>query len=262
MPLTIDTTEILGWMEHAGGIARQYFKEVVGQRKQDKTWVTQADLDIERYFVARLHERFPDHGILGEETGVGGGSAGAIWAIDPIDGTQSFLQGLPGWSISLGLIEDGRPTHGFVYIPASDDYYWTDEAGRAICNGKPIRVRTSATLDRSDWVALTSRSHLTYQISFPGKVRGFGSIATHLCYVARDVAVAALLGGEGRGGLWDIAAGLAILRAAGGEVFTFDGQPIAIDGLSGADSIEAPMIAASPAVIETLLGYIKPFARS
>jgi myo-inositol-1(or 4)-monophosphatase len=205
---TFDTNALIGWLEQAGTIARSYFKEVVGQRKQDRTWVTQADLEIEQYLIGQIHSHFPGHGILGEETGSADSGAEYIWAIDPIDGTQSFIQGLPGWSVSLGLIRNGLPLLGFVYIPTTDDHYWCEAGGGAFCNGKPIHVRSSAEIDKSDWLALTSRSHLSYQITFPGKVRGFGSIATHLCYVARDAAVGALLGGEGRGALWDIAAGV------------------------------------------------------
>ncbi|NJN16182.1 MAG: inositol-phosphate phosphatase [Oscillochloris sp.] len=194
----IPTATILGWMDEATALARSYFKEVVGQRKQDRSWVSAADLEIEQLLIARVKAQFPEHGILGEESGAQHGSGADIWAIDPIDGTQSFLQGLPGWSISLGLIRNGRPLYGFVSIPSTDDHYWCDDQG-AYCNGKAIHVRETATIGKGDWIALTSRSHQSFRLGFPGKVRGFGSIASHLCYVARDAAVAALLGGEGRG---------------------------------------------------------------
>lgn len=259
--MNIDTGVVLGWMQEASTIARGFFKEVVGELKQDRTWVTEADREIERYLVGQVKAAFPGHAILGEESGRHAGSAEYLWAIDPIDGTQSFMQGLPGWSISLGLIHKGQPALGFVAIPTTDDYYWVDPEGVARCNGKPISVRQSATIDKSDWVALTSRSHQSFTITFPGKVRGFGSIATHLCYVARDAAIATLLGGEGRGGLWDIAAGVAILRAAGGDVFTFDGAPLQAADLAGSDFVEPHLIACAPAVVAELLRTIAPAKR-
>jgi myo-inositol-1(or 4)-monophosphatase len=258
--MSIDTAAILGWMEQASVIARGHFKQAIGRRKQDRTWVTEADLEIERFLVGKIRAAFPDHAILGEESGSHAGSADALWAIDPIDGTHSFMQGLPGWSISLGLVRGGLPELGFVAIPSSDEYYWVEPGQGALCNSKPIQARQSAPVTRGDWVATTSRSHQSFAISFPGKLRSYGSIATHLCYVARDAAVGCLLGGEGRGGLWDIAAGVAILRAAGGDLFTLDGAALPLAELSRPGFVEPHLIACAPSVVAQLLPHFTPLA--
>lgn len=257
--MDIDTALILGWMEQAATIARGHFRQATGRRKQDRTWVTEADLEIEGFLVERLRAAFPGHAIVGEESGGHAGAADHLWAIDPIDGTHSFMQGLPGWSISLGLIRGGLPALGFVAIPSADEYYWVEPGQGARCNGAPIAARQGG-VGRGDWVATTSRSHQHLAISFPGKLRSYGSVATHLCYVARDAAVACLLGGEGRGGLWDIAGGVAILRAAGGDLFTLDGAALPPAELSRPGFVEPPMIACSPAVIGELLPSFRPLS--
>jgi len=254
----IDIAPVLGWMEQATAIARGYAKGAAARRKADRTWVTEADTTIEAFFVGQIRAAFPGHAILGEETGRHAGSADYLWAIDPIDGTQSFMQGLPGWSISLGLIANGRPLLGFVSVPCSEELYWVEPGAGARCNGEPITVRESADVARDDWVAATSRAHRSFQITFPGKLRSYGSIATHLCYVARDAAVACLLGGAGRGGLWDVAAGVAILQAAGGALFTLDGAPIPPATMADPAFVEPPMIACAPAVLPRLLPSFRP----
>lgn len=109
-------------------------------RKPDSTWVTDADLTIERELRALIHASFPDHSILGEEEGGTSPSAGVVWILDPIDGTFSFVNRIPFYSSLLCVCIDGEPVVGMASLPALG---WT-MSGRKGCgsflNGKPVHV--------------------------------------------------------------------------------------------------------------------------
>ncbi len=82
--------------------------------------VTEADRGAERALRSPIAARFPDHGIAGEEYGVERGDARLVWSLDPIDGTRSFICGLPSWTTLIALVEDGRPVLGLIDAPALD----------------------------------------------------------------------------------------------------------------------------------------------
>lgn len=250
----IDIAEVREWARAGGVIARHYFNNVAGQRKADRSWVTQADVEIEQLLRDNIQTRYPDHGIMGEEQGLYAIDREFVWSIDPLDGTDAFLSGLPIWAVSIGVLRAGEPYLGVVYVPISDDCYWADVQGAAYRNDTPIHVRDATTFDRNDWIIVTSRAHIEYQIDFPGKTRSLGSFATHLCYVARGSALGTIIGSPQ---LWDIAAGLAILRAAGGVALTLDGRPLDTRSLLDGRKPDQPLFMSTPALAHELLRYIK-----
>ncbi|MGO6747746.1 inositol monophosphatase [Rhizobium ruizarguesonis] len=81
-------------------------------------FVTAADKAIEKTIVSAIHARFPDDAILAEEGGRQGGDTGRLWVIDPIDGTSNYMRGFPWWSVSIGVLKDGKPHAGIVHSPA------------------------------------------------------------------------------------------------------------------------------------------------
>src|ERR671939_1486942 len=95
--IDIDVVELRSWMQPCGAIALRSFRNVVGHRKADQSWVTEADLAIEQALVERITMRYPDHGILGEEQTRQGIDREFVWALDPLDGTAIFVAGLPTW---------------------------------------------------------------------------------------------------------------------------------------------------------------------
>jgi fructose-1,6-bisphosphatase/inositol monophosphatase family enzyme len=252
-----DIEELIGWAKAGGRIALGHFNRVVAERKADRSLVTAADREVEVYLREQIARRYPGHGIMGEELGAQATEREFVWLLDPIDGTGVFLGGLPTWCVSLGLVRAGQPYLGVVYLPVSDDCYAADERG-AYWNGAPIQVSDHTRIDRNDWIALPSAAHLDFELSFPGKMRAFGSIAAHLCYVARGSAVASLQGGPGGGMLWDVAAGLAILRAAGGIAQTLDGAPLDTLAMLGGARDEAPWLATTPALAAQVAAGIRP----
>ena len=243
------------WVEEAGEIALHYFNVVEARIKADRSVVTAADEEIETLLRRRIGAAYPDHAIIGEEQG--GRSTGAeyLWAIDPIDGTSGFVQGLPIWGISLGLLRRGEPIAGCFYMPLVREWYAVDRDGPARFNGQPMAVASDNLTHGDAWICVPSNSHRRYSIDYPGKVRSLGSMAAYLCYVARGTAAGALLG---RPAIWDLAAGLAILRRAGGDIrYLVSGDLIDIGAMLARRSPAEPLVAGSPAAIALLRERIR-----
>jgi myo-inositol-1(or 4)-monophosphatase len=224
------------------------------RRKADNSYVTQADVEIEQFLRARISERYPEHGIMGEEEGIGAVEREFVWSLDPLDGTDAFVAGLPVWGVSIGILREGVPYLGVIYLPLTGECYWNDLQGRAYCDEQLIAVNRASALSAQDSIMVTSRAHNEYDISFPGKVRSLGSFAAHCCYVARGSVLGALLGYPQ---LWDIAAGIAILHAAGGMAATLSGQPLDTRSLLTGQKPAEPLVISTPALIEPLLNTIR-----
>ncbi len=189
--------------------------------------VTAADRASERHIIARLAALFPGDAIVGEEGGVVS-QAGAdwLWYIDPLDGTTNFVHGLPHYCVSIGAVFLGRPAVGVVVAPDLQMCTW--RAGRglgATRDGRPIRVRDTARLDqalvatgfpydRSLHAAELARP-LAKAIERCLDVRRIGSAALDLALVADGTFP---IFWEARLKPWDIAAGVVIVREAGGRV--------------------------------------------
>ena len=117
--------------------------------KEDDTPVAGADRAAEELIRARLEAAFPDHGIVGEEHGVSRPDAPQRWYIDPIDGTKSFMRGVPLYAVLLALEVEDRIEVGAAYFPALDEMVYATRGGGCFLNGRPCRVRDTATLDRA-----------------------------------------------------------------------------------------------------------------
>lgn len=245
----IDIAELRTWMHECGAIALRSFRNVVGHRKADRSWVTEADIAIERILVERITARYPTHGILGEEQTRQGLDREFLWAIDPIDGTAVFVSGLPTWGISAGLLRHGQPYFGMIYFPLLEDCYWAGPTGGAMLNDRPIQVLAPRPPDSEDWLATPSDAHRRFTINFDGKTRGLGSTVGPFCYVARGSAIGGLIS---RAAIWDIAAGLAILQAAGGVAVGLSGAPINTSAMLDGRTLDEPAILAAPHQIAAL----------
>ncbi len=249
----IDIAELRTWMYACGVIALRSFRNVVGHRKADQSWVTEADVEIERVLVERITARYPDHGILGEEQTRQGLDREFLWALDPLDGTALFVAGLPTWGISAGLLRHGVPYFGMIYFPLLEDCYWAGPTGGAMLNDRPIQVLPPRPPDSEDWIATPSDAHRRFTINFDGKTRGLGSTVGPLCYVARGSALGGLIS---RAAIWDIAAGLAILQAAGGVASGLSGASIDTSAMLDGRLLDEPAIFAAPHQIPALRASI------
>lgn len=134
----------------AGDVALHYFQRALEvEHKSDHTPVTVADREAERRLRACLEERFPDHGILGEEFGVVRDDAPYRWLLDPIDGTQSFIRGVPLWGVMVGVERDREPVLGVLHFPALNETVWARAGGGAWWNGKRASVSGVARLEEA-----------------------------------------------------------------------------------------------------------------
>lgn len=206
-------------LTEAGAQALDFFN-TLGDRaieaKAPGDLVSDADRVVEATLRRLLIRHFPDCGILGEE--LGGTPAGQFWAVDPIDGTVNFLSGLPFWTISLGLMDDGQPVAGGILAPALGLMVVGDASGTLREAGMAPGSRASDPpcigIGRNPrWPAADRHATEAACEAAGFAPRLFGSCALSLMLVATGRLKGYI---EPRvGGLWDCAAGLALCRAAG-----------------------------------------------
>lgn len=210
----------------------QDFGQAQATEKADGSLVTQSDQWADRVLRETIQQNFPDHGVLSEEVEHIFPANDWCWIIDPIDGTTNFTRGIPLWGISLGLLYQGTPVFGHVYLPPLNySFYgfWYGNSGLtgptgAFLNHQPIHV-SSAAPSSNQFFNLCARSTAVLQRPepFPCKIRMLG-VAT---YNLLTVASGACLGGiEATPKIWDIAAVWAIVQAAGGVWHSLESKPI------------------------------------
>ncbi len=197
--------------------------------------VTRADLESERILLLSIRASFPEDPILAEESGQSGVAAGGFsWAIDPLDGTVNYAHGLPLYSISVGILYDGEPVAGLVSLPALNRRYQGVIGEGARRNDRPIAVSETESLEDALVVTGFPYNRASFLDSLVAGVRQVlanargirrtGSAAIDLCWVAEGSFDAHY---EFNLGPWDVAAGAAIVRAAGGRVSDFAGASFA-----------------------------------
>ncbi len=196
-----------------------------------------ADTEAEDLIRARLLAAFPEWGYLGEETGRQDGAAGApIWLVDPNDGTRDYLRGQRGSAVAIGLVHAGQPVLGVV-LPFScpDDagrlYAWAEGCGPVTCDGRPVTARLPERLGALDVVLNSSASDRAPSANLdcmaPGRYRAVPSIAHRLALVASGEAAGAT--SLYAPGAWDLAAGHALVRGAGGVLLDQHGREVTYD---------------------------------
>jgi histidinol phosphatase-like enzyme (inositol monophosphatase family) len=135
----------------AGAITLDYFRrsrnQLVVDRKADGSFVTTADREAESHLRTRILERFPSDAIIGEEEGERAGTSARRWIVDPIDGTYSFVHGVPLWGVLIGVEVNGQPSLGVVNLPALDELIYARKGGGCFWNGEPVSVSKTATLE-------------------------------------------------------------------------------------------------------------------
>jgi histidinol-phosphatase len=218
----------------AGAVALRYFRtDLQVERKADFSPVTVADREAEQAAVALLKEAYPSHGILGEEYGAHGGD-GPKWIIDPIDGTKSFIRGIPFFATLVALEEDGEITTGAVYAPALDDLLYAQKGQGAFDRNGPLRVSRIDTVRRAMLVfggagVLRNRGYWpAYErlVDASGRQRGYGDYFGYT-FIARGQAEAMI---DVDLKPWDLAALKIIIEEAGGRFTDFSGQATAYGG--------------------------------
>jgi myo-inositol-1(or 4)-monophosphatase len=243
----IDPNWVVDLTQRAGEIAILYFGKTTGQLKSDRSWVTEADLAVEKFLRAEISRVRPQDAIIGEEGEKKiDPNAEFLWALDPIDGTRVFNHGLPVWGVSVGILREGVPHLGAFLLPALHDIYHTDGVD-AFLNG--LRLPPPAPIINDNAIFLISEgAYKARAIDYPGKVISLGSAAAHVCYVARGSAVGAM----DKAGIWDYAAGAAILRAQGIKCRYVSGGEVDFTALYDGRAVSEPTLIAHDSCFEIL----------
>jgi len=187
--------------------------------------VTEADTAVNDALLASLPRE--GEGWLSEETADDAArlTCRRVWVVDPVDGTKEFVQGIPEWCVSVGLVEDGVAVAGGIVIPARELSIVGSVEEGAKANGRPCRTRALESLDGTTILASRSevgRGEWERFREAPFEVRPMGSVAAKLALVAAGLADATWTLVPKHE--WDVAAGTALVHAAGGEVWTPGGS--------------------------------------
>ncbi|HLD16317.1 MAG TPA: inositol monophosphatase family protein [Coxiellaceae bacterium] len=224
--------------------------------KSQNDFVTEVDQRSEAMIIDAIREAYPSHSILGEEGGAIAGDE-TQWIIDPLDGTANFIHGFPHFSISIAVKQQGRLEAALIYDPLRDEMFIAARGKGAQLNQRKIRVSQVKKLSESflgtGFPYKEMKNFPSYLKMFEtitplsSNIRRAGSAALDLAYVA-----CGRLDGFWEYGLspWDMAAGILLIREAGGMVSDFQG---------GENYFESgQVVAGTPGILKELLKIIRP----
>lgn len=196
-------------------------------------FASEVDGLAEEAIVKELRRAYPEYGVLGEEGGsqkAGRGGGRYTWVIDPLDGTSNYLRGFPHYCVSIALTENGEPIHGVIFDPIRNELFTASRGGGAVLNDHKIRVAERKDLSGSvivtgfpprERVRAGAQLECVRELLRDAEdVRRTGSAALDLAYVA-----CGRVDGYFEAGVkpWDIAAGVLLVREAGGRVCEYNG---------------------------------------
>jgi myo-inositol-1(or 4)-monophosphatase len=251
--MTSDLQLALELAEQAGRLTLDYFgkKSLQVFSKRDDTPVTEADRKAEELIRQGIAARFPDDGLFGEEFDESPSGNGRRWIIDPIDGTRSFIHGVPLYGVMIALEVDGEPRIGVINFPALGELYHAEAGCGAFMNGTQVQVSAIAE-SRAATVVFTEKEYLldppsSHPVdllrSGAGLVRGWGDCFGHMLVASgrAEVAVDKIMSP------WDCAALIPIVTEAGGCCFDYKG----VTTITGSG-----LVSANRAIGEALLAAI------
>lgn len=223
-------------------------------------FVTEVDVNAEREIIYHLQKAYPDHAILGEESGlIGSADAEYRWVIDPLDGTTNFVRGIPHFAVSIACLYRGKIEHAVIVDPVRREEFTASRGRGAQLNGHRIRVSDRASLDGAllgtgipfkqhcdDKLGPYSKS-IELLASQCAGIRRAGAASLDLAYVA-----AGRLDAFWEIGLaqWDIAAGVLLIREAGGLVGDIDASDRYMDS--------GNIVCGNPKCFKAVLQVVKP----
>ncbi|WP_133499659.1 inositol monophosphatase family protein [Cognatilysobacter terrigena] len=222
-------------------------------------FASEVDGLAEKEIIKEFRRATPDYAILGEESGPlnTGARARYTWVIDPLDGTSNYLRGIPHFCVSIALVENGEPIHGVIFDPLRNEIFAASRGAGAVLNDKRIRVADRKDLDGAMLITgfpPRERERASAQLKCVDSlllqaedIRRTGSAALDLAYVACGRADGYFEAGVKP---WDIAAGVLMVREAGGKVVDYRGRatgPMDNRGLMG-----RPLVAGNLKVCDEL----------
>jgi myo-inositol-1(or 4)-monophosphatase len=249
--LTPYRTFLIELAELSGDFVRPLFGApgLAVESKADESPVTAADRGAEELMRARIAKKFPSHGIIGEEFGTERGDAEFVWVLDPIDGTKSFITGVPLWGTLIGLLYRGQPVLGAIHQPVLKQLMIGD--GRATTlNGQPVRTRACLRVEDATLLYSDPLNPAKYQdgakhdalLRRAKLVRTWGDCYGYLLVASgqADVMLDPIMNP------WDIAALVPVIRGAGGVITEWRGgaaYPATSIVAAGTPALHAQVIA-------------------
>jgi myo-inositol-1(or 4)-monophosphatase len=215
-------------MREAGNLVCSFRRPIKSWTKGKDSPVTEADIAVDGLLRERLTGAFPSFGWLSEESedDLARLHARHVWIVDPIDGTRAFLGGRTDWSISVALVEDGRPVVASVFAPIEGDLFVATAGRGATCNGIPLRTTAGEALSGARVAG--PRRHLDQLTSLDTGIAAeprIHSLALRLARVAQGRVDAAFVSGGSRD--WDLAAADLLVHEARGAMTTLSGSVLA-----------------------------------
>jgi myo-inositol-1(or 4)-monophosphatase len=224
----------------AGALLKKLQKEPLEftEKHDHSDLVTIVDSAVEKFLVDKIIEKYPHHGIVGEEGMFEAESSHyeTQWVIDPIDGTTNFIHGFPYYGISVGIVHQGVGMIGVVYNPQTDELFYAEKDNGAFVNGdrlsldKPIALKEALVSSAMFWEDSSTKENLhPGVIEIYKKTRGIRMVAgaaISLCETAKgtlNAYIAPMLS------TWDYAGGLIILKEAGGIITRLSGDPVSLE---------------------------------
>ena len=219
----------LSWLEPATReILKRFQKKLTVQHKADQSPVTLADQKAEEILRKKIQREFPDHGIIGEEFGEQDSHREWVWTIDPIDGTRSFIQGLPMFATLLSLLHKGEPVMGIICLPALGETVWAVQGKGTFSGKRRLRVSSHSKLKDSvlataDHYCFREKKYLRFWNQLHSKaklVRTYPDAFGHLLAIRGSVDAMV----DPWAYIWDFAPCKILVQEAGGVFANFKGN--------------------------------------
>lgn len=250
-----------------GGVLLDWVGRFAARSKGPRDLVTEADFASQREIRRLVLAAFPDHGFVGEEADAGAAQppsgsaghsgAGKRWIVDPLDGTTNYVHGFPAWCVSVALADGDELVAGAIFDPLRGECFTARAGGGAWLDGEMIRAPQVTSVGDA-LAALSLPPHVSAEapavadllavMPHVHSVRRTGSTALNLAWLARGRLHAFW---ARRIACWDVAAGLLIVREAGGAVCGFDGGPVRLDD-------PAFVAASTPPLLDAVRGLLAP----
>ena len=247
----------------AGNVILRYMNRIEGLNvveKQRMDFASEVDRLAEAEIIKELRRAYPTHAILAEESGAMG-KGPLVWVIDPLDGTHNYLRGIPHFSVSIALLDKGEPVYAVVFDPLRDELFTASKGDGAYLNDRRLRVTKREGLAGAivaTGFPYRQRAHLESQLGMTRAmltqaedIRRSGSAALDLAYTA-----AGRYDGFFEIGLkpWDMAAGVLLVREAGGQCTDFAGR----DGIPESGNLVAGNLHVVKAMVEAIGAQTTP----
>lgn len=221
-------------IEKAGKLVMSYFRSnLTVEYKKDQSFATNADFESEKLLKTELEALIPGSGFIAEESGINQGNE-YTWVIDPVDGTKNFSRGIPYFCINVALMNDSELVAAVTYYPAMQEWFYAQKGFGAWRNGQRLELNQRPWEQKGALVVisgfqvrqndlLANISNQFKQTAHGVRFRLYGAAALDLAYAAAGTFDAVLFENLG---WWDAAAGVLLVKEAGGYVSQYDGSEV------------------------------------